>query len=489
MKGFGLLALLALGLLVLPGPSKVPPGQFKRTPTPTVVRTLTPIPTRTATPTSTITPTQTSSPIPTATPTPADAGASWARLYGSGCNEAIYRGIESTEGGLVAAGYTCATNSSYDALFVKTDANGNIENVVVHGSSDRDEAAWDVAHAPGGNYVFVGSFDPQYTSRIDPPPSDVWVGILDSNLNLVTQKTYGGPGNDVARHVEATSDGGYFVAGSTDSFGSGGSDVWLLKLRADLSVEWQAAIGSEGNEVGLYGMEIPHGFLVVGEKDGDGLLLRVSNFGDLWEAFTLGGVGRETFNHAHGTADGFVLSGTTSSWGAGGMDAWAVRVDDTLAPLWQYAFGTPESDCSIQFSLHTLSDGSFIFGGFTTAAPGGFKNPWTMRLSSAGDVTASRRYELQPETSQDTYSIVALSAGGFAVGGSHNHGVQYDSFILHARPDLEIPGITVDQPVTATPTDAARGFPALVAIPTLVVPADRTMSNAQTLPLDVTVIR
>jgi hypothetical protein len=43
-------------------------------------------------------------------------------------------------------------------------------------------------------------------------------------------RTYGGAGNDVGNSILQTSDGGYIVAGYTESFGVGGSDVWILRL-------------------------------------------------------------------------------------------------------------------------------------------------------------------------------------------------------------------------------------------------------------------
>ncbi len=56
-------------------------------------------------------------------------------------------------------------------------------------------------------------------------------------------KTYGGAGADSLSSMQPTADGGYIVAGSTTSFGAGGSDAWLMKLAADGSIVWQKTYG------------------------------------------------------------------------------------------------------------------------------------------------------------------------------------------------------------------------------------------------------
>ena len=50
---------------------------------------------------------------------------------------------------------------------------------------------------------------------------------------MAWQKSYGGLNSDEAYSVSQTSDGGYIVAGRTESFGAGGYDFWVLKLNSD----------------------------------------------------------------------------------------------------------------------------------------------------------------------------------------------------------------------------------------------------------------
>lgn len=76
-----------------------------------------------------------------------------------------------------------------------------------------------------GGYIVAGR-----TSSFGAGGGDVWIMKLDSNGNVLWQKTYGGADGEWAYSIQETSDGGYIVAGETLSFGAGGSDVWIMKL-------------------------------------------------------------------------------------------------------------------------------------------------------------------------------------------------------------------------------------------------------------------
>ena len=62
---------------------------------------------------------------------------------------------------------------------------------------------------------------------------NVWVVKLNGSGIVEWQKTYGGPGQDEAETIQLTNDGGYIVAGHTESFGAGGKDIWILKLDSE----------------------------------------------------------------------------------------------------------------------------------------------------------------------------------------------------------------------------------------------------------------
>ncbi|HPU44096.1 MAG TPA: hypothetical protein PLS98_07770, partial [Dictyoglomaceae bacterium] len=66
---------------------------------------------------------------------------------------------------------------------------------------------------------------------------DVYVLKLKSDGSLDWYKTYGGSNYDAANSIQQTVDGGYIVAGITDSFGAGKTDVYVIKMDANGNTE------------------------------------------------------------------------------------------------------------------------------------------------------------------------------------------------------------------------------------------------------------
>ena len=63
-------------------------------------------------------------------------------------------------------------------------------------------------------------------------------------------RTFGGSENDLAYSVQQTTDGGYILLGTTESYGAGSADFWLIKTDAYGNKEWERAFGSSETEYG-----------------------------------------------------------------------------------------------------------------------------------------------------------------------------------------------------------------------------------------------
>jgi hypothetical protein len=116
---------------------------------------------------------------------------------------------------------------SGDIFLIKTYANGNIQWAKTYRGTYNDYA-YSVQQTSDGGYIVAG-----WTWSFGAGGSDIFLINTDANGNIIWAKTYGGTGNDWAYSLQQISDGGYILAGLTNSFGAGGSDIFLIKTDAN----------------------------------------------------------------------------------------------------------------------------------------------------------------------------------------------------------------------------------------------------------------
>jgi hypothetical protein len=127
----------------------------------------------------------------------------------------------------VAGGTVSFGAGSVDFLLIKTDANGNIIWAKTYGGTYGDYA-YSVQQTSDGGYIVAG-----YTDSFGAGSGDIFLIKTDANGNIIWAKTYGGGKYEEAYSVQQASDGGYIVAGATYSFSVGSWDIFLIKTDAN----------------------------------------------------------------------------------------------------------------------------------------------------------------------------------------------------------------------------------------------------------------
>ena len=238
---------------------------------------------------------------------------SWEKTFGGESAE-IPRCINKTnDGGCVVAGRTSSFGPAYcDFYIVKLDQNGGKNWEKVYGGDSWDDL-WSIQQTTDGGYVAAG-----FTESMGAGGYDVYVMKLDGGGEKIWEKTYGGSVMDAANCIQQTADGGYIVAGFTESIGAGSWDVYILKL--------------DGS----------------GEK--------------IWEK-TYGGTFADVANAIQQTADGgYIVAGFTESIGAGGRDVYIIKLDGSGERVWEKTFGGILDDEAL--SIHQNKDKSYTFAGY-----------------------------------------------------------------------------------------------------------------------------
>jgi regulation of enolase protein 1 (concanavalin A-like superfamily) len=149
----------------------------------------------------------------------------WQKTFGGSGNDYSSSVHETSDGGFIIAGYTSSYGAGgSDVYLIKTEPNGNSMWEKTFGGSDEDSGN-SVQQTSDGGYIIAGSAGlvPLYV------PADVYLIKTDPNGNSQWQKTFGGSNDDGGGSVQQTSDGGYIIAGTTDSYGAGQADVYLIK--------------------------------------------------------------------------------------------------------------------------------------------------------------------------------------------------------------------------------------------------------------------
>ena len=263
-----------------------------------------------------------------------------------------------------------------------------------------------------------------------------WV-LGSPSVEATWSRTYGGNGSEEARAVRQTSDGGYIVAGRTNSFGAGGSDMWVIKLDGGGNVQWERTYGGAGNEIAHSVRQISGGgYIVAGETSSFGLgglemwVLELDSSGNVqWEQ-TYGSVfGNEiAYSVREKPTGGYVVSGRTDAIMGVTLPPDVLVLDiDSLGNLqWQMVYGGI-SDMQNEALAAALTDDNgdgvaddgIIVAGFLLPMLGTHPDIWVVKLDSVGTVQWERVFDSGlPLVNGDlAYSVEQTSDGGFVVAG------------------------------------------------------------------------
>jgi hypothetical protein len=205
-------------------------------------------------------------------------------------------------------------------------------------------------------------------------------------------QTFGGTGNDGASSLLQTTDGGFALAGWTNSYGAGDNDMWLVKTDAKGAVQWTQTYGGIGSEWSRDFLQTTdEGFVLVGVTvysnsfDSDILLLKTDVSGIVQWNRTYGGRRFDEASALVQTRDGgFALAGSTNSYGAGTYDMWLVKTDANGIMQWNQTYGGTDSDGA--YTLLQTADEGFVLAGSTDSYGGDASDIWLVKTDANGVV-------------------------------------------------------------------------------------------------------
>jgi hypothetical protein len=284
------------------------------------------------------------------------------------------------------------------------------------GGSNNDYG-WSVQQTTDSGYIITG-----YTSSFGSGSSDIWLIKTDSSGDTLWTKTFGGTHTEQGYSVQQTTDGGYIIVGKIWSVSAGTYDVWLIKTDASGDTLWTKAFGESGNEQGLSVQQTTDlGFIIVGTKISSGgfyhdvWLIKTDTSGDTIWTKTFGGDSDDECLSIRQTEDeGYIIAGSTASYSAGtDYDVWLIKTDASGDTLWTKTFGGSDNDYGS--SVQQTTDGGFILIGETTPAGGSYLDIWLIKTDASGDTLWTKTFD-RGEYVYGT-SVQQTTDGGYIITG------------------------------------------------------------------------
>jgi hypothetical protein len=179
---------------------------------------------------------------------------------------------------------------------------------------------------------------------------------------------HGGGFEDEGAAVAPTTDGGYIATGWTKTYGAGNGDVWLVKTNETGVEEWNRTYGGKGFDFG------------------EGVLAE---------------------------DNGYVIIGTTPSFGAGGMDFWLIKTDLSGNELWNRTYGGAGDDKGMAISSTT--DGGYVITGYWKPGVAGWRQLWVIKTDSGGNIEWDSK--LGGELDDEGWAVMQTTDGGYVAAG------------------------------------------------------------------------
>lgn len=309
----------------------------------------------------------------------------FSRTFGGDCADFGYSVRQTADGGFILVGGSDSSGSgSRDLWLLKSDPDGGEEWHLFHGGLQLDSGR-DVRQTTDGGFIITG-----VTMSIGSGLKDLWLLKVSENGAVEWSRTFGGPHQDSGAAVRQTADGGYIITGYTESFGAGLSDLWLLKTDAAGDTAWTRIYGGAGADVGSAVVETDGGGFIVagstesfGSGNSDAWLIAVDASGDTEWSQVYGGRGWDFGMALENTADGgFLVAGGSDSYGGGGQDVWLIRTDPEGTVLFSRTYGGGGADAGSSVAVDGL--GGYVVTGYTGSFGDGFDDIWLIGVSSSG---------------------------------------------------------------------------------------------------------
>lgn len=337
----------------------------------------------------------------------AQGGLQWSKTYGGSKDDRGQSLAQTIDGGYALTGYAMSddgdgslNNGFHDNWVLKVDGQGELVWEKSFGFSGHDHS-YDIITTEDQGFFFTGFLDIT-SARADGNTEkngsltrhgvgEFWGTKIDENGELQWRGYFGGTNNDRSHAVVQAEDGGFVMAGFTESEdfdisnAQGSYDFWIVKVDGNGNLLWERSFGGSGIEISYdIAKTLDGSYVITGNTfsadgdvsksngESDFWLVKVNDTGSIvWEQ-TYGGSGFDAAQAVIASKDeGYFVVGNSKSSDKdtnvnyGENDIWIIKTDEAGNLVWQKSFGG--SGLDFAFDIVENSDGSIILVGETSS--------------------------------------------------------------------------------------------------------------------------
>ena len=338
----------------------------------------------------------------------------WQYFFGGSNSDGGNSIQQTTDGGYIIAGSSGSSDGdlddnkgNLDLWVVKLDESGLLQWQKNYGGSDA-EWAESIQQTANGGYIVAGnskSNDGDLNSNYG--ETDLWIIKLNTVGDLEWQKNYGGSDHEGARSVQQTNEGGFIVAGFSQSIDGdvngedGFSDFWMLKIDVQGTIEWEDLYGGSNADAAYEIQQTTEGGYIVtgwassfdgdinstqGPDTGEFWILKINSSGTIeWEK-SYGGIVHDRAHSIQQTTDGgYITTGYTVD-NTGDYNLLSIKLDSNGDLEWEKILGGSGEDHGEH--IRQTTDGGYILCGKSWSSDGdltnneGLSDIWIVKLST-----------------------------------------------------------------------------------------------------------
>jgi len=310
----------------------------------------------------------------------------WSHKYGGDELEIGNCVQQTTDGGFIISGKIGDYFS--DGVLIKVNELGNLEWIKNYGGTSNDIFS-SIKLCTNNQLIISGE-----TASFGLGWSNGWILKINLNGDTLWTKTYGGEKGNNFKDIVINPDGGFTLIGSTNSFGFGESDFWVIRIDSTGGIIWERTFGGEKSD---YGISIQRtfddGFILCGNTNNlyesyyvDILVIKINNSGEIIWQYQVNGSGFDACNSIIQCQDGsYAVVGHTEEFVGEYSDLWIIKIDSLGNYLWDRKYGGDYTDYGE--SIQETYDSGFV-------ATGTYNNKlWIIKTDSIGNLIWEKIYD------------------------------------------------------------------------------------------------